>query len=185
MEQAQTDDAGIGFQVSQQTVQAETAMTVTLEENIKRTMKATHLQCKQEQLNVNLALFGMMKQWVQLLMGDVLRFVVMQGDDEAQIVVGLPDEDVDAFISTLESVMEDVEAISKEVGTKGKTGTKVAELTLRIKNRLTELAEAISDAALGEALEGVDEDFIIEEDDEDEEPLITTEPEASQEEVQP
>ncbi|MCW4027760.1 MAG: hypothetical protein NWE76_09805 [Candidatus Bathyarchaeota archaeon] len=157
------------FQVSENTIRAQTALEVTLEENVKRTAKATALQCKQEQLNVNLPLIGMMKQWMHLLIGDVLRFVHLQQEDGPEVVVGIPDEDVEAYIATLDSILDDVEKVREAVEPKGKVGTIVAEATLRIKTRCAELAAALSEAALGDILEGDDddEDFVIDDEDDD------------------
>jgi sporulation protein YlmC with PRC-barrel domain len=177
----------LGFQVSKETIQVQTALELTLEENVKRTNRATHLQTKQEQINVNLPLIGLMKTWVHHLLGDVLRFVYEQASQqESQILIGIPDEDADAFIGTIESIMEDVDAIGEVVGRKGKVAAKVAELTLRIKTRCSELVEAIEEAALGDGVEGEEEEseeFVINEEPPKKvhEPLIVDE----RQEVQP
>jgi len=114
---------------------------------------------------VNLPLMGVMMQWVQSLVGDVLRWSAEQFENEDNTpVVGIPVDEAEGLIATLETVMSDLDALVDVIkGNKGgkQAKSKVDEIVKRAKKRLVEVCEVIDDFSIEDTFED-DEDFVLE-----------------------
>lgn len=147
----------IGFSPSEATIRLQVALEANLQSELTRTQETpTHqLKLKDIQTRTNLPLIGVLKQWVHSLVGDVLRWSVERdlARDEEEPVIGIPAEDAESMITTLEVISNDLTALLDVL--KGNKGGKEAkrksdEIVKRCRRQLAEVATMIDDYALEE-----------------------------------
>ena len=157
------------FSPSEQTIRAQIQLETLLEAAAKKASAGQHLNGKQVLEDCVVPLVGVMKVWVHMLMGDVMRFSTQTlvdaipdpDDEEPEVLVGVPSDDVDAWLDALKSVLESVETLGGMVEKKSKTAA--GKLVEEASARLEELANAIDELRLEvdeeyESLLGGDDD---------------------------